>query len=119
MTYDGVSSLHELVCSRLYITEYEHQLSNIKRCGELILMDPQFKKRFVSDSERAIREASLDVDPADARSIFIDEIKSIDNSSLSEAGRLYLMFCRDSSTYVPTTRGWHSRNRILDSWRQA
>lgn len=119
MTYDSISSLHELVCSRLYITGYEHQLSHIKRCGELMLMDPKFKERFVSDSERALREASLDVNPVEARSIFIDGVKSMGCSSLSEVGRLYLMFCQDSSTYVPATRSWHSRNRILDSWRQA
>lgn len=119
MTYDGISTLHELVCSRLYISGYEHQLSHIKRCGELILMDPKFKERFVLNSKRALIEASLDVDPADVRSIFIDGVKSIDCSSLSEVGRLYLMFCQDSSTYVPATRSWHSRNRILDNWRQA
>ena len=82
-------------------------------------MDPKFKERFVLNSKRALIEASLDVDPADVRSIFIDGVKSIDCSSLSEVGRLYLMFCQDSRTYVPATRSWHSRNRILDNCRQA
>lgn len=118
MISKGISNLHELVCSRLYITGYERQISHIKRCGELILMNDQFKERFTSDSEKALKEVSLDIDPVDARAIFLDNLKTIDDSSLSTAGRLYRKFCQDSRTYVPQTRSWHSRNQILDNWRQ-
>mgnify|MGYP005802412211 CR=1 FL=1 len=117
--HDSIRNLHELVCSRLYISGFEHQISHIKRCGELMLMDSEFRERFISDSNMALREVSLDVKPTDARALFIDDVNSICPSSLSEAGYLYLMYCRDSTAYIAPTRSWHARNRTLDSWRQA
>ena len=119
MAPGGISSLPELVRSRLYINGFEHQLAHIKRCGELMLMDPEFRERFVFDSEKTLREASLDVEPADARALFVGDVDSICRSSLSEAGHLYLMFCQDSTTYVAPTRSWHASNQVLDKWRQA
>lgn len=116
---DCVSSLPGLVHSRLYVNGFERQLAHIKRCGELMRMDSEFRARFAFDSEKALREASLDVKPADAHILFAGDIDSIHRSSLSEVGHLYLMFHRDSTAYVAPTRSWHASNRVLDRWRQA
>ena len=115
---DSISSLHELVCSRLDRAGFKRNLSHIKRCGDLILMDPDFRERFVSDSEMTLKEASLDVNPMDARVLFIGDVDSECHSRLSETGYLYSIYCRDSAAYVAPTRSWHTRNRVLDSWRQ-
>lgn len=119
MAPGGISGLPGLVRSRLYVNGFEHQIAHIKRCGELMLMDSEFRKRFLFDSGKALREASLDVEPMDARILFGDDVDSICYSSLSEAGKLYLMFRRDSTTYVAPTRSWHASNQVLDRWRQA
>lgn len=118
-THDDIYSLQELVRSRLYIDGFKHQIAHIKRFREMILIDSDFRERFISNSEKALKEASLDVELTDARTLFFSGFNSICHSDLTEAGKYYLLFCRDCISYLAPTRTWHTKNQVLDSWRQA
>lgn len=114
-----INNLHKLVLSRLYINGFERQLAQIKRCGELLSFDSEFRKRFVSDSDSAIREVALDVEPKDILNLFVNNFRTICRSDLSEAGNLYYSFCKDSMAYIPSSRNWCSKNPQLNDWRLA